>query len=143
MTKQEIIKMIFVDGSNDSGKYNDKYYFTPNNNPIKKSKDLFVINNKLNTIYGYLLGSFQAKLRDLRAYMTPEETTAVMKDIQLCKEVIKKLLDTCRQIIEKSEDDLSEDAINEIYKVSNQEMDEIYRIVPDYVKKEFSNIIRS
>lgn len=143
MTKQDILKMIFVEGGDSSGEYNDKYYFTPNNSPIKNAKDLFIINNKLNTMYGYLLGSFQAKLKDLKSYMSNEEIVTVRKDIKLCREVIKNLLNTCREIIEKSEDELTEDAIDCIYKASNQEMDEIYRIVPDYVKKEFSIIIRS
>lgn len=146
LSKDTIISMIYPDkyimtDLHGEPVYNDKYYFTPNNTPIKKRKDLFNINNKLNVMYGYLLGSFESKLIDYQDTMTERDIRSVKNDINLCRQVIKNLIQTTREIAINAEEDLTNEQAALMYKAANEELREIYRIVPDYVKAYFSSII--
>lgn len=146
LSKDTIISMIYPDkyimtDLHGEPIYNDKYYFTPNNTPIKKRKDLFTINNKLNVMYGYLLGSFESKLIDYQDTMTERDIRSVKNDINLCRQVIKNLIQTTREIAINAEEDLTNEQAALMYKAANEELREIYRIVPDYVKAYFSSII--
>ena len=146
LSKDAIISMIYPDkyimtDLHGEPVYNDKYYFTPNNTPIKKRKDLFNINNKLNVMYGYLLGSFESKLIDYQDTMAERDIRSVKNDINLCRQVIKNLIQTTREIAINAEEDLTNEQAALMYKAANEELREIYRIVPDYVKAYFSSII--
>ena len=146
LSKDTIISMIYPDkyimtDLHGEPVYNDKYYFTPNNTPIKKRKDLFNINNKLNVMYGYLLGRFESKLIDYQDTMAERDIRSVKNDINLCRQVIKNLIQTTREIAINAEEDLTNEQAALMYKAANEELREIYRIVPDYVKAYFSSII--